>query len=443
MCNGNEKIYKLPFHHIIMLSEAEIKEILIRQKETILSKKYGVERAILRELKSKIKLPHVVVLTGLRRSGKSTLLRQLIKKYYKDEDFYYINFEDERLFNFPANEFNRLYEALISLYGKKKTFFLDEIQNVTNFETFVRRLYEEGFKFFITGSSATLLSKELGTKLTGRHVDIIVRPFSFLEFLELKGVKINKESIYKIEIKVKIKKYFEEYLIRGGMPEYLIYNDPELLTRVYEDTVIKDIAVRYKIDNVAILRQLYFYLINNFANKFSYNSLKKVTSIKSVNTIKKFISYLEETYFAKTINKFDYSYKKQIINDKKFYVLDNGFIGVLSKKLTNDSGWLLESLVFNCLNNFHEIFYYCDKKECDFLIVKNKEIKQAIQVCYELNEENREREVGGLSEAIEKFKLKEGLLLTNSQEEELELNGKKIVIKPVWKWLLEGKQDNQ
>jgi len=426
-----------------MLSEAEIKEILIRQKETILSKKYGIERAVLRELKSEIRLPHVVVLTGLRRSGKSTLLRQLIKKYYKDEDFYYINFEDERLFNFPANEFNRLYEALISLYGKKKTFFLDEIQNVTNFETFVRRLYEEGFKFFITGSSATLLSKELGTKLTGRHVDIIVRPFSFLEFLELKGVKINKESIYKIEIKVKIKKYFEEYLIRGGMPEYLIYNDPELLTRVYEDTVIKDIAVRYKIDNVAILRQLYFYLINNFANKFSYNSLKKVTSIKSVNTIKKFISYLEETYFAKTINKFDYSYKKQIINDKKFYVLDNGFIGVLSKKLTNDSGWLLESLVFNCLNNFHEIFYYCDKKECDFLIVKNKEIKQAIQVCYELNEENREREVGGLSEAIEKFKLKEGLLLTNSQEEELELNGKKIVIKPVWKWLLEGKQDNQ
>ncbi len=423
-----------------MLSEAEIKEILVRQRETILNKKYGIERTVLREVESKTKLPHVVVLTGLRRSGKSTLLRQLIKKHYKDEDFYYINFEDERLFNFPANEFNRLFEALISLYGKKKTFFFDEIQNVTNFETFVRRLYEEGFKFFITGSNATLLSRELGTKLTGRHVDIIVRPFSFLEFLELKGVKINKESIYKTETKVKIKKYFEEYLIRGGMPEYLIYNDPELLTRVYEDTIIKDIAVRYRVDNVVVLRQLYFYLINNFANRFSYNSIKKFMSIKSVNTIKKFVSYLEETYFAKTINKFDYSYKKQIINDKKFYVLDNGFIGVLSKKLTNDGGWLLENLVFNCLNNFHEVFYYSDKKECDFLIVKNKEVKQAIQVCYELNEENREREIEGLTEAIEKFKLKEGLLLTNNKEEELKLNGKKIVIKPVWKWLLEEKQ---
>jgi len=436
LCNGNEKVYKPQFCCISMLSETEIKEIIARQRETILNKKYGIERGVLREVESKIKLPHIVVLTGLRRSGKSTLLRQLIKKRYNDDDFYYLNFEDERLFNFPANEFNRLYEALVSLYGKKKTFFLDEIQNAPNFETFVRRFYEEGFKFFITGSSATLLSRELGTKLTGRHVDIIVRPFSFLEFLELKGIKINKESIYKTETKVEIKKYFDEYLINGGMPEYLIYNDSELLTRVYEDTVIKDIAVRHKIENIAVLRQLYSYLVNNFANKFSYNSLKKVTSIKSVNTIKKFISYLEETYFAKTINKFDYSYRKQIINEKKFYVLDNGFVGIISKKITKDYGWLLENLVFNCLNRDYGVFYYAGKKECDFLIVKNKEVKKALQVCYELNEDNREREIEGLTEAMEKFKLKEGLLLTNSQEEELKIRGKKISIKPVWKWLL-------
>jgi len=420
-----------------MLSEAEINEIIIRQRETILSKKYGIEREVLKEVESKIKLPHVIVLTGLRRSGKSTLLRQLIKKHYKDNDFYYLNFEDERLFNFPAEEFNKLYESLVSLYGKKRVFFLDEIQNVTHFETFVRRLYEEGFKFFITGSSATLLSRELGTKLTGRHVDIIVRPFSFLEFLELKGVKIDKESIYKTETKVEIKKYFEEYLIKGGMPEYLIYNDPELLTRVYEDTIIKDVAVRYKVDNVAILRQLYSYLINNFANKFSYNSLKKVTSIKSVNTIKKFISYLEETYFAKTINKFDYSYKKQVINDKKFYVSDNGFIGVLSKKLTKDHGWLLENMVFNCLNKYNEVFYYADKKECDFLIVKNKEIKQAIQVCYELKEDNKEREIAGLLEAMEQFNLKEGTIITHNQEEKIQKKGRAVKVIPAWKWMLQ------
>ncbi len=422
--------------HSFMLSETEIKEILVKQRETILNKKYGVERAILKEAESKLKLPHVVVLTGLRRSGKSTLLRQLIKKHYHDEDFYYLNFEDERLFDFPAQEFNRLYEGLVSLYGQKKTFFLDEIQNVTNFETFVRRFYEEGFKFIITGSSATLLSRELGTKLTGRHVDIVVRPFSFPEFLELKEVKLGKESVYKTEIKIEIEKYFEEYLVKGGMPEYLIYNDPELLTRVYEDTIIKDIAVRYKIKNVAVLRQLYSYLLNNFANQFSYNSLKKFITIKSVNTFKKFISYFEETYLAKTINKFDYSFKKQIMNDKKFYVLDNGFIGVLSKKITKDYGGLLENLVFNYLNNEDDVFYYSGERECDFLTVRNKEVTQAIQVCYELNLGNREREMAGLTEAMKKFQLKEGLILTNHQEEKIKLGRKKIIIKPVWKWML-------
>ncbi len=419
-----------------MLSETEIKEILVRQRETIINKKYGLERAVLRVIGSKLKLPHVVVLTGLRRSGKSTLLRQLIKKKYNDKDFYYINFEDERLFNFPASEFNRLYEALVSLYGKQKTFFLDEIQNVTHFETFVRRLYEEGFKFFITGSSATLLSKELGTKLTGRHVDIIVKPFSFLEFLELKGIKLNKESIYKTEAKAELKGYFEEYLIKGGMPEYLIYNDSELLAKVYEDTVIKDIAIRYKVNNVVVLRQLYSYLISNFATKFSYNSLKRFISINSVNTIKKFISYLEETYFARTITKFDYSSRKQIINDKKFYVIDNGFINVLSNKLTKDKSWLLENLIFNCLTENYDVFYYSAQKECDFIAIKNKEIKQAIQVCYELNEENKEREISGLVGALKQFNLKEGLILTCNQEEELLVGGRKILIKPAWKWLL-------
>ncbi len=426
-----------------MLSETEIKEILVKQRETILSKRYGIEREILKKVESKLKLPHVIVLTGLRRSGKSTLLRQVIKKHYHDEDFYYLNFEDERLFDFPANEFNRLYEGLVSLYGEKKTFFLDEIQNINNFETFVRRLYEEGFKFIITGSSATLLSKELGTKLTGRHVDIVVRPFSFLEFLQLKEVKLDNETIYKTENKIEIIKYFEEYLVKGGMPEYLIYGDPELLTRVYEDTVIKDIAIRYKVNNVAILKQLYSYLINNFANKFSYNSLKKVIAIHSVNTFKKFIVYLEETYFAKTITKFDYSFKKQIMNDKKFYVLDNGFIGVLSKRITKDKGWLLENIVFNSLNKNYEVFYHSGERECDFITVKNKKVVQAIQVCDELNTENKDREIAGLTEAMKKFSLKEALLLTSNQEENIKISRKKIIVKPIWKWLLEKEETTQ
>jgi predicted AAA+ superfamily ATPase len=424
-----------------MLSEDKIKEILIRQRDVILKKDYGVERDLLREIEKKLSLPHVIVLTGLRRSGKSTLLRQIIKKYYNDENFYYINFEDERLLGFKASDFNRLYEALVSLFGESKAFFLDEVQNVAHFETFIRRFYEEGFKFIITGSSAALLSREIGTKLTGRHIDITLKPFSFPEFLSLKGVKPTKELWLRTESRIEIKKHFEDYLSRGGMPEYLVFGDQELLAEVYNDIVMKDIVARYKVEDALTLRQLYLYLISNVSSRFSFNSLKKFTDVKSVNTIKKFIGYLEQTYFATTINKFDYSFKKQVVNDKKLYLADNGFINVLSRTFSKDKGKLLENLVFTNLNTDYEVTYFTDSKsECDFVAAKNRQVLCAIQVCYEINEKNRERELNGLLAAMKEYDLKEGLLLTNAQEEEIKINGRKVTAMPVWKWLIEKQE---
>lgn len=420
-----------------MLSDEQLNEILFEQREVFLKKPLGVKREVLNEVEERINLPHVLVLTGLRRAGKSTLLRQIVKKHYLDKDFFYINFEDERLFNFSASEFNRLYESLVRLFGEKKVFFIDEIQNVANFEIFVRRFYEDGFKFFITGSSANLLSKELGTKLTGRHLDTIVNPFSFKEFLKLKEFDFSKNSSYLTKQKAFLKKYFEEYLLMGGMPDYLKYSDPEILAKIYNDTVLKDIAIRYKINNVITLKELYSYLVTNFANNFSYTSLKKFVGIKSVNTIKLYISYFEETYFVKVINKFDYSLKKQLVNNKKLYVADNGFIWVVSKKVLSDKGWLLENLVFNTIKKEGDIFYYSDKHECDFLIVKNKQVFSAIQVCYDLNDKNKDREIQGLLEAVKKFKPKNYFILTNSQDDEILIENKKIIVKPVWKWLLD------
>jgi hypothetical protein len=418
-----------------MITDEQLMEVIGEQREAFLRKPFGIERESLQDVEAKIRLPHVIVLTGLRRSGKSTLLRQIAHKYYKDDAFYYVNFEDERLLNFPASEFNRIYECMIRVSGKKKTFLIDEIQNVPNFESFVRRFCDEGFKFIITGSSATLLSKEIGTKLTGRHVDMVLAPFSFVEFLRMKEVNI-KNKIFNTETKAEIKKHFDDYLHSGGMPEYLISRDPEVLSRAYEDTILKDIAVRYKIENVSVLRELYQYLITNFANRFSFNSLKKIANLGSTNTIKKYISHLEETYFIKVINKFDYSLKKQIFGDKKIYIIDNGFIEIISRKLTKDSGWLLENMVFSRLSQKNEVFYYSNEKECDFVIVKNKEIKNAIQVCFELNNDNRKREIEGLKEVMQKFKIKEGAIFTHSQEDEISEKGIKIKIIPVWKWLL-------
>lgn len=420
-----------------MISKDQLRQLLLEQREAILRKPYGIERIVLKSIGRKILLPHVIVITGLRRSGKSTLLRQLMKLYYDDKDFYYINFEDERLFDFQAKDFNIIYELLVELFGDKKTFFIDEIQNVHHFENFVRRFYDEGFKFLITGSSARLLNEEIGTKLTGRHVNIVVKPFSFEEYLMSQNFKFDRKHLFRTHTRIELKKYFKNYLLSGGMPEYIIYGDPEVLTRVYEDIVIKDVISRYKIENQKQLKELYQYLITNMSQKFSYNSLRKFIDINSANTIKKYIGYLEETYFINVVNKFDYSLKKQIINDKKVYVIDNGFIQKVSIKFTNDNGWLLENLVFAILKNKGDVFYYSGKHECDFIVAENNEVLEAIQVSWDLTTANKDREIAGLLEAMDKFKLKKGLILTNDQDEEVNIDNKKVIVKPVWKWLLE------
>jgi len=420
-----------------MISKERLKEILVDQRKAILSRNMGVEREILEEIARKIRLPHVIVITGIRRCGKSTILRQIVKKFYGDEDFYYVNFEDERLMDFKAEEFNSLYECLIELFGNKKTFFLDEVQNIDKFESFVRRFSEDGFKFFITGSNAKLLSRELGTKLAGRHVDINAKPFSFREYLLLKEAKFEKNMVYSTQERVKLKKYFEDYFIKGGMPEYLIYDDLEILSRIYEDIVIKDILVRHNLSDVVSLKSVYKYLLNVYSNKFSYNFIKNETGLGSVNTAKNYIEYLRDTYFAIILNKFDYSTKKQIVNDKKIYLLDNGFIQLATSRGAKERGWALENLVCSILMDGRELFYYSGKNECDFIVQEGRKIISAFQVCYELNENSRKRETAGILEAMEKFHLREGFILTWDQEEELNINGKRILIKPVWKWVLE------
>jgi len=423
-----------------MLGKEQIKQIVVDQREAILNKEAGIERTILASIGKKIKLPHVIVISGLRRVGKSTLLRQIMQTYYGDKDFYYINFEDERLFNFNARNFNLLYEALVELYGERKTFFIDEIQNVSNFESFVRRFYDIGFKFFVTGSNAKLLSREIGSRLTGRHVELVVNPFSFYEYLKFQNIQFEKQMLYKTEARAKLKNLFEKYLTNGGMPEFLKYKDPEILSRIYEDIIIKDIAVRYKIENLYEMRELYQYIITNFANKISFHALKKIVGLGSITTVKKYVLFLAETFFISIVHKFDFSLKKQLVNVKKFYVADNGFIPRISTKITRDKGWLLENYVFNVLKRTGNVFYYSGQNECDFIVQENKKITQAIQVTSELADSNRQREINGLLDAMKYFKLDSGLILAYDQEEELTIERHKITVKPVWKWALQAYQ---
>jgi len=421
-----------------MISKELLRQILSDQRNAILKKEIGIEREILNDVGQKLVLPHIQVITGLRRCGKSTLLRQIIKKYYADENFFYLNFEDERLLGFNAADFNLIYEMQVELFGNKTTFFIDEIQHVNHFDSFVRRFYDDGFKFFITGSNAGLLKEEISTRLTGRHLDIFLNPFSFKEYLLFKTGNTKPFNDDITEERAELKRFFNEYLLKGGMPEIVRFSESELLRNIYLDILAKDIIIRKKIGNTMYVRELYQYLISTFAQRFSYNSLLKVSSINSVHSIKKYIEFLAESYFIRIINKYDHSLRKQLANDKKIYISDNGFIPVISTRQGLDHGWLLENLVASVLDYNSDIFYFSGKRECDFLLLKMKEFVSTIQVCFELNHGNYKRETEGLLEAMKFAGLRDGLLLTYDQEEKININGFIIQVMPVWKWLYEG-----
>jgi predicted AAA+ superfamily ATPase len=403
-----------------MLLKDTLKSIARSQAEEFSSVDFGIEREKLKDIS--LDSNFAAILSGVRRCGKSTLLKQLMKKA---SNFYYFNFEDPRTVNFEVSDFQKLEEIFGEEFGKSNFYFFDEIQNAEKWELFVRTMLDKKKHFFITGSNASLLSKELGTRLTGRHLRFELFPFSFSEFLKFTGKKPGLSS-------------FEEYLRKGGFPEYLKYDKAEILQELLNDILARDIVIRYKLRNLKILKEIAVFLLTNIGKEFSYTNLKKTFNLGSTNTAISFLSYFEDSYLLFTIPKFDYSLKKQVISPKKVYSIDNGLSSVNSASFSADKGKMLENTVFLQLRRQNkEIFYFQQKNECDFLVKQKEKIASAIQVCYELNEDNKTRETNGLIEALEKFNLKQGLILTNNQEDKFETENKKIIIKPTWKWLLE------
>jgi len=403
-----------------MMLKETLRQVVKSQRADLSLLEYGVERESLKQID--LNLPYALVLSGVRRCGKSTLLRQLMEKV---GECYYFNFEDTRAAGFEVEDFPKLNDIFFEEYGECSHYFFDEIQNVQKWERFVRNMLDRKKRFVITGSNASLLSRELGTKLTGRHLRHELFPFSFREMLLLKKRKPGFSS-------------FEEYLKRGGFPEYLKYDRADILRELLEDIVIRDIVARHKLRNPKIVKEMALYLLTNIGREFSYNNLKKTFSLGSTNSAIAFVSYFEDSYLLFTVPKFDYSLKKQLVNPKKVYSIDNGLSSINSVSFSSDRGKMLENAVFLHLRRrCREIFYFREKNECDFLVRENGRISSAIQVCYELHEENKERELGGLLEALRKFGLRDGLILTYNQEDEFKLEGRRVVVKPVWRWMLE------
>jgi Predicted ATPase (AAA+ superfamily) len=259
--------------------------------------------------------------------------------------------------------------------------------------------------------------------LTGRHINVELFPFSFGEALLFRKEIASPDS-------------FEWYFKQGGFPDFIKYGRPEILRELFTDILQRGIISRHKIRETKALHELALYLLSNVGKEFSYNSLKKMFQFGSVNTPISFVSYLEDSYLLFTIPKFDYSLKKQMINEKKVYSIDNGLSNANSVSFSSNKGRMLENFVFITLRRSHKnIYYFRENGECDFLIKEDSRIIIAIQVAYELNEDNKKREIEGLLEAMRKFELREGFILTYNQEDEIDIEDKRIIIKPVWRWI--------
>jgi predicted AAA+ superfamily ATPase len=404
-----------------MISKEIIERTVVSQQKLFHRLPGMVSRDLLPDIP--LSVSHAVIVSGIRRCGKSTLLLQLTQKI---KTVHYFNFDDSRIQGFDASDFNRLDTVLLEMKPETDYYFFDEIQLIDQWEVFVRTLLDRQKKVYITGSNASMLSRELGTRLTGRNLQYELFPFSFAEYLKFKNAKPEIAS-------------FERFFQEGGIPEFLMFPDIKVLQGLVSDILFRDIIVRHNIRNHEGLQALTNYLLSNVGKEFSYTKLKSAFGISSVNTIISFVKFLEDSYLLFAIPKFEYSLKKQAVNPKKNYAIDSGIINANTLSFTDDLGRILENIVFIQLKrqNF-EIFYFKMKKECDFVVSKKGKIVMAIQVCYFFNDDNLQRELNGVVEAIKFFNLEKGLILTYNNTDEFIIDNKQIAVKPVWKWLLES-----
>ncbi len=422
----------------VELTKELLAPVLKEQHEAFIARDRGVKREVLDQLGDIVVTPQITVITGLRRVGKSTLLAQIANKYLKKE-FYFVNFEDERLLNFQIKDFDLLHETLISLFGEKKTFLFDEIQNVPQWERFVRRLHDQGYKFVVTGSNASLLSQELGTRLTGRSIRVELFPFSFREFLAFKQVEIPSLLVLTTKQRGNLRKLANDYIISGGIPDALKYPELAIHKTLYDDVLYRDIATRYKLDNVKSLKELAFYLVSNTSLLVSFNKLKDLLKLGSVNTVKSYVDYLENSWLFFVVNKYAYSVKEQQIAAKKIYGIDTGLATSVGFSFSGNIGKLLENMVFLHLRRKQQnVYYYKTNQdyEIDFFLPKENVF---IQVTQHFTDVIKEREVRALvAAATEQKKPGTQVIITESDKQLIEQEDRKIQVIPLYEWLLDN-----
>jgi len=383
-------------------------------------RRLGMPRDVLPQLPSVRNFATVV--TGVRRSGKSTLLDQWTSK--RGGNVVSVHFDDLRLASFSSNDFLLLYE--IAKERKVDTLVLDEVQDIVGWEKFVVGCLDRKLRVMVTGSNAKLLSREFGTKLTGRHLNIELFPFSYPEFLRFTKKRASKSSI-------------DEYLSIGGFPAYVESRQRMVLSELFNDILYRDIVVRYSLKDAAPIKGLATFLLGHVGCRISPSRIKDSVHVASASTILEYFNYLEETYLVQRIPRFAASQKASMSAPKKVYACDTGLVSAIESIDEANLGHKLENLVYLKLRNPDDSMFYfvndADGTECDFVIERRDGTFGAVQVCWELSRDNEEREINGALRAMERFGLKEAVLVTRDQSDLISEGGRIIRVVPAWKWL--------
>lgn len=401
-----------------------------------------------RNIQPPIDTKKIITLIGVRRCGKTSIfyhmINQLIEKIEKTK-ILFLNFEDER-FELNSDELDLILQAYMELYPSYKLsecyFFFDEIQNIPNWEKFIRRMYDTISKnIFITGSNSKLLSSEIATSLRGRSLNFEIFPLSFREYLSFKDIEVDFYSSKSLAF---IKNAQESFLKNGSFPEILFLEEiyaNKTLQEYFNVLLYKDLAERYNITNTVALKFFLKRIISSSTKQISINKIfneLKSSGIKiGKNTLYEFLEYVQNIYLALTLQKYDNSLINKELGEKKIYSIDIGLNNATEFRFSDDIGKSLENAVFLELKRKEfDIYYYrTSKSECDFLVFDKNTICDVIQVTFDMGDENtKKREIKGLIEACKNFDLKSGTIITFDSEDELIENGIKIKIIPFYKW---------
>ena len=419
--------------HVVVTQREEMEDVFRRQKI--------VERDVpTHQLKSYLSHPNVLAILGVRRCGKSLFSWLLLR----GEKFGYINFFDERLADFKVEHFENLLQAFYELYGDVEYFILDEVQNVRGWERFVSRL-RTSKKIIITGSNSQMLSGELATFLTGRHIDFELFPFNFREYLLLRGLELEKDWHYSTRKVAEVKRYLEEYLVMGGFPEVHMFGR-RILQTIYYDILENDVLGRYGVRKPQALRDLARYLISNFSNEITFSKLRNIVRVKDIHTVSRYVNYMCNAYLLLVLERFSFKLKEQFLAPKKVYCIDTGMINALSFRISENRGRLMENLVLLELlrrKSYRfsewEVYYWKDHQqyEVDFVVKEGHTVRELIQVTDVSGMDDiHPRELRGLLRASDVLRCRELTVITWDLEGTVERDGKEIKIVPLWKWLL-------